>query len=143
MILTKQHQSPALQPRLTAALIDYFVLFLFWFAFSIIFGKQTGGLHYVVEGNIAYVPVYGWILYFVLFEWINQGTMGKRFMGIKLASRDGRRVTVSQVIIRRICDPLEIWFSFGIVGIARIRMNPSGQRFGDQLAGTLVVGKTL
>ena len=82
--------------------------------------------------------VIGWHWYFIHFEFKTGQTYGKKLMGLKVISVDGRRLTRGQAVYREMVR----WYLDGIFGIpAAIAMMSTErrQRVGDILAGTMVV----
>jgi uncharacterized RDD family membrane protein YckC len=80
--------------------------------------------------------------YFVILEWRWQGTVGKRLVGIRVTTLDGRQISIGQSLVRnvlRIIDafPYIIPYLLGLVVIAGSERK---QRLGDKAAGTIVVG---
>jgi uncharacterized RDD family membrane protein YckC len=64
---------------------------------------------------------------------------GKRRVGIRVVSLDGRAVTSSQLVLRNILRILD-FLPFGyLLGVASLFVSEKGQRLGDVVAGTLVV----
>lgn len=98
--------------------------------------------------------------YYILSELVWNGrTLGKRLVGIRVVSVDGRRLTPHQIVARNLMKEVEVFLPiatiFGAVdnpGVADILLlvwflavlvvpfvNKRNQRLGDMMAGTLVV----
>jgi uncharacterized RDD family membrane protein YckC len=76
------------------------------------------------------------LFYFVLFEWLYGGTLGKVFLKIRVMNYDGRPCTVRQTFIRGLYRYIE-GLSLGIVAYQDMTA-PLYQRLGDKMAGTIV-----
>src|SRR5690606_7330784 len=78
--------------------------------------------------------------YFLLFEALDHGrTPGKRLVGLRVISDDGRPMAVQQAVVRnlvRVVDSLPGGYGIGIVAAL---LSPRAQRLGDMAAGTVVV----
>lgn len=77
------------------------------------------------------------VSYFTLFEWFFGATPGKAMLGMQVVRQDGSPCTFKRALIRgfaRIVDGLV----FGAVAAFHMR-RPLNLRWGDKLAGTIVV----
>ena len=78
--------------------------------------------------------------YYVLFETIWSGrSPGKRALGLRVIGQDGHSLTVLDSVLRnllRAADFLPIGYAVGVVVMGR---DPLFRRFGDMVAGTVVV----
>ncbi|MFT7630604.1 MAG: putative RDD family membrane protein YckC [Mariniblastus sp.] len=88
---------------------------------------------------IAVVTVY--LGYYFLFESITSRSMGKLLTGLKVIDFDGERCSLKQTCIRTLFRLLEVNpFLLGALPAAvRIIGSRNKQRFGDKVAGTVVV----
>jgi uncharacterized RDD family membrane protein YckC len=77
------------------------------------------------------------LFYFVLFEWLHSGTLGKVLLKIRVMNYDGRPCRVRQAFIRGLYRYIE-GLSMGIVAYRNMDP-PLYQRLGDKMAGTIVV----
>lgn len=78
------------------------------------------------------------IAYYGLFEWFTRGhTPGKRLMGIRVVMDEGFSLTFTGVVIRNIFRVLDIIPILWIVPVVTRKT----QRFGDMVAGTIVVSE--
>lgn len=130
-----------LRKRAFASLIDYLTLLLFTFFLPFVIGHKTS-TGYEIEGILALLPILYWIVYFIIAEKIFSGTLGKSLLGIRVESSDGRKITFSQAIKRRLADFIEIVWCFGLVAYVNACNNHNNKRVGDILANTRVVNKT-
>lgn len=80
------------------------------------------------------------MLYSLLFETLNNGqTPGKNITKIKVVSMDGSPLSVAQVLIRWLLQPIDTWALSGLPGLISIGSGDTQQRLGDRSAGTIVV----
>jgi len=138
--------------RLPAFLIDVGIRFAVaigaYIAAALIFG--TIGL----EGLGVGLTLLLWFLlewfYGGLFEALWNGqTPGKRLLGIRVVSIDGRPITPLQAILRNIlreadalpfvCYPYALPIGFYVVGLLTAMLNDRFQRLGDLAVGTMVI----
>lgn len=128
--------------RIIAHIIDGIILGiigLLWMVFLIVLKRIE--LLSVDAVKILYTVGYIIIgsLYFLQEGHLGKGqTIGKRALKIKVISEDGRVPSYKQAIIRNL---LRVWdgIFFYAVGISRISRSEKGQRFGDEIAKTIVV----
>ncbi len=79
--------------------------------------------------------------YFVLMEAYVGWTIGKRVLGMRVVDTRGNKIGLSRSLIRnlfRLVDGLPV---LSILGIVLIAFSPRGQRLGDYVAKTFVVGQ--
>lgn len=100
-------------------------------------GEQLFGLGIAAQFVIWFLVDWG---YMVLLEVVWNGqTIGKRAMGLRVIQDTGVRVGVYQSLLRNLVRPLDKLPVFYLVGGAAALASASQQRFGDFLAGTIVV----
>lgn len=127
-------------PRLVAQIVDTVVLIVLFFlvGFAI-----SGSLSFQYQGEaaipvvIAYLLV--WILYFAILEGTMGATLGKKVVKIKVVREDGSACGIGPAFVRtllRIIDGLPFVYIIGMVLISR---SEKKQRLGDRLAKTVVV----
>lgn len=91
--------------RIGSYLIDLILLVLLNFPLAILAGKMSAYLpsNYI----LVFTPV--WLLYFFLMEWLLQGTLGKKIVGIKIESENKKRsISVFQYFIRSVIKMIPI-----------------------------------
>lgn len=162
--------------RFGALVLDFVMLYLGLTIFIAILIWIAGGLFEqiaesaedTIPGSVEFlIIVYVLILflarygYFLAFELGPRGaTLGKRAVGIRVAARDGGRLTPEAVIARNLLRDIELFMplvflmiapsgqagSFGIAGLVWLLaialiplLNKDGLRAGDIIAGTWVV----
>ena len=82
-----------------------------------------------------------WVGYFAVFEWAWSGqTPGKRWLKLRVIREDGRPITFWEAAARNIVRLFDmepgIFYSVGLVAVF---VSSRDQRFGDLVAGTVVV----
>lgn len=136
------HNQPYYKLKIIATLIDYGIFFtIFWFYVSTFGVRNPDEDSYTVNGLPALVPPAFWLLYFVVLEATNQATPGHDICRLSVFTADGRKISFTQALKRRMCDPIDI-FMWGIPAFICISKTPNHQRLGDLWAGTLVAKKS-
>lgn len=137
--------------RLPAYLIDCTACVLFLFVTLIAAGlwSSLGGMTGLGIGLwLLLAFVVSWF-YFGLFEafWNGQ-TPGKRLMGLRVLSVDGRPINAMQAVVRNvlrsvdampILGPAEVGIPFYMVALVAMTASDRYQRLGDLACGTIVV----
>ena len=91
-----------------------------------------------VTGPLALIIPVVWFVYFVVTETKNQATLGHVVCKLKVVKADGSKPSLSDVLKRRLMDPIDI-FIYGIPAFICISKTPKHQRLGDLWANTLIV----
>lgn len=81
------------------------------------------------------------LAYFFVCEATTGQTLGKRVLGIRVATLDGRRASAGSVLLRtvlRLVDALPFLYLVGLISVVATGRNRR-QRLGDLAAGTAVV----
>ena len=125
--------------RFLAGLIDYSIIFTFFYVFVYSFGQPNNEGGYSVNGILALVPVLFWFAYTVLLEVLFDATLGNSIMGLKPKSliKNNGELSFSQSLKRHLLDPIDM-FPFGLIGIMTIKNIDRNQRLGDIWAKTIV-----
>jgi len=99
------------------------------------------GISRVAQGLLLGGALLAVLAYHVLFHALAEGrTPGKRALGIRVLSVDGRPPSLLQVVIRALIWPIDVMFPVPLpVGLVVIAATSLHQRLGDLFAGTLVV----
>lgn len=131
-----------LRNRAFASIVDYwlFVLLSLFLPFVLFPTTKTAeGVRYHAKGIATLLPILLWIFYFVATEFFFSATPGKFFLGIKVVSQDGSKLTLIQALKRRLTDFIEILWCFGLVAYITALNNPYNKRIGDKWANTMVI----
>jgi len=138
-IIIKDKTSNSVKYRIGAAILDYLIFIVFFFFFVFTFGEKITENTHQIKGPLAMVPLIFWFIYFIVFEFALKGSPGNRIMGLKVLSVDNEPLKFVQIVKRRICDVLDIWWCFGLLGLILIKNTANNQRLGDIWAKTIVV----
>jgi len=100
--------------RATVSIIDYglFLLFLIWFLNT--FGEPNAEGVYSANGPETYLIPLTWLTYFPVIESINDQTLGKKLIGLKVVNKSGGNITFIESLKRRLLDLIDLFF-YGIV----------------------------
>ena len=79
--------------------------------------------------------------YFTFMEAYVGWTAGKRTLGMKVIDEAGNKIGFSKSLIRNLLRLVDGLPALNILGVILISRSPKGQRFGDRIAKTYVVGK--
>ena len=131
--------------RYLAAIVDYLIV---W-GFSIFIGIMFGETYITAEGNRDFQfdelnPLYGtlfWLVIMPITEGSTGQTIGKMIFGLKVVSHDYTDTSIGKSIVRHLCDIIDYFPFFGIVGLIVASNNKNNQRVGDLIAKTIVVKK--
>jgi uncharacterized RDD family membrane protein YckC len=129
--------------RVVAALIDQ--LIMVGYLIAIIFFYIW--LLDATDGSALYFPVaYFVILFLPLFfyhllceTFLNGQSFGKKLMKMRVVKLDSSQAGIGSYFLRWIIAPVDIYFTYGSVGLITMLINGKGQRLGDLAANTTVV----
>lgn len=156
------YRPAGLGTRFIAWIADYLfvvALLIACFIFLLLTANSVGeivrdaarGMGPVEPGDVPQLPLYfialiylafgfGSFCYFFTFELLMRGqTIGKRFMGIRVVKEDGFSLDPLSIFVRnifRIADELPILWVVPV-------LSKRSQRFGDMVAGTVLVADTI
>jgi len=129
--------------RVVAAIIDQLIMIGYLIAIIFLYIwilDLTGGsaLYFpVAYFVILFLPVF---FYHLLCEtFLNGQSFGKKLMKMKVVKLDGVQAGIGSYFLRWILAPIDIYFTYGSVGLVTILINGKGQRLGDLAANTTVV----
>ena len=137
--MTEYRTKPNLLKRFIAGLIDYLLVYGFFFAFVYAFGEPNNEGGYSVTGILSLIPFVFWFLIIVFTEVFLGATLGNALVGLKPQSltKSNGELSLSQSIKRHLFDPIDM-FPFGLIGIITIKNTDRNQRLGDIWAKTIV-----
>ncbi|MFI5236852.1 MAG: RDD family protein [Ignavibacteriales bacterium] len=101
----------------------------------------------ITEGTSIYFPVAYFVIWFlpvffyqILCEtFLNGQSFGKKMMKMRVVKLDGTPAGIGSYFLRWILAPIDIYFTYGSVGLVTMIINGKGQRLGDLAAHTTVV----
>ncbi|HET7296876.1 MAG TPA: RDD family protein, partial [Gemmatimonadales bacterium] len=133
--------------RAAAALVDTLVaglglLLLAWVVMLLGFDARGGTLAGLLLAVIILLFAFAFLAYFVLLEALNGGrTVGKQALGIRVVMGTGHAITPTAAVVRGLFRLLDCYFPLlpFLPGLTMIFLHPRNQRFGDLVAGTIVV----
>ena len=131
---------PNIRNRVIATLIDYGIYLTFFMVYVYTYGTPNNEGGYTVSGMMALPVFISWFVYFPVVESIAGQTLGHLLTGIRVVAKSGEPVTFLQTLKRRIFDPIDILFFFGLIGFITVKNPEKHQRVGDLAAGTIVIG---
>jgi uncharacterized RDD family membrane protein YckC len=131
---------PYVGRRVWATVIDYMIIILLSASSIYLVGDRQDNGAYVVTGWLAMAPQALWFVYFVIAERYLGGTFGHQLFKLKVVTMDGSGLFFGQVLVRRLCDALEIFCCCGLIAYLLVKSTANNQRLGDLLAKTRVVG---
>ncbi len=86
---------------------------------------------------ILFLPLF---FYHLLCEtYLNGQSFGKKIMKMRVVKLDGTQAGIGSYFLRWILAPIDIYFTYGSVGLVTMIVNGKGQRLGDLAAHTTVV----
>ena len=122
--------------RLLAKLIDLILQLIVFFLLILIVAQVPGSDTDAGAAIVLCVLVVVFVGYNVILETVWRGrTPGKAALGLRVVRDDGGPVRFRHALVRGIMFPLESW---GPALVASV-FSKRGKRFGDMLAGTIVV----
>lgn len=138
-----QYSIASLGDRVLAQIIDLFILIGYGFGmiFLIIFlsNKFEGSTYYYPTAVfiILYLPLFFYD--FICETFLNGQSIGKKLMKIKVVKIDGSQPGIGSYFLRWLIKPLDVYFTYGSVGIITMLINGKGQRLGDLAGNTTVI----
>ena len=135
-----EYELASIGDRILAQLLDFLiiagyliVLFLLMYLLRLSDGF-FGGLAFWI---ILYLPVFFYDL--LLETFLNGQSFGKKIRKIKVVKIDGTQPTFISYFLRWILKPVDVFFTYGSIGIITILIGGKGQRLGDLAASTTII----
>ncbi|HSP87285.1 MAG TPA: RDD family protein [Ignavibacteriaceae bacterium] len=127
--------------RVIAGLLDFLIMFGYLIGIIILltfFDQINLGFEFgIAIWIILYLPVF---FYDFLCEIFMDGqSFGKKARKIKIIKMDGSQPTIGSYFLRWILKPIDVYFTYGSVGIITLFINGKGQRLGDLAANTTAI----
>jgi uncharacterized RDD family membrane protein YckC len=114
-------------------------------ATSVIASALNGATGSGTAGTAAFVVflvlmTFIWLGYAIVLETLWRGkTPGKAALGLRVVTNEGAPIRFRHALVRGVLALVDVWMSFGSVGVLTILVSKDEQRFGDMAAGTIVV----
>lgn len=135
-----EYDLASLGERMVAGIIDLVIIVGYMIVVNL-FVSFSGSLSF---NNFS------WVIYFIIFlpvnfysllseTFLNGQSVGKRVMGIKVVSLNGKQPSFGQYLIRWLFRLIDIWVSFFVLAVIMVAITEKHQRLGDIVAGTAVV----
>lgn len=129
--------------RVVAAIIDQLIMVGYIIAMIFLYIWILN----ITEGTSMYFPVAYFVIWFlpVFFyqllceTFLNGQSFGKKLMKMRVVKLDGSQAGIGSYFLRWILAPIDIYFTYGSVGLVTMIVNGKGQRLGDLAAHTTVV----
>ena len=139
------NQKAGVLRRGIAWIADIFFLSIFFFPITYWYsGKWVMGPEehlWGISDPICLVFLFIIFAYLILMEAYVGWTVGKRIMGMRLVDGNSDKIGFSKSVIRNLLRLVDGLPAFNLLGIILIVSSPTGQRFGDRVAGTHVIKK--
>ncbi len=133
--------------RILARLIDLMViaaaLYAMFFALglALLAGTEAESTVVIVLVVAVFLALFA---YPVVFElWCRGRSIGKLALGLRVVTTAGGPVGFRAASTRAMLDLIDVFVSFGGIGLASMIVSSRGQRLGDMAAGTLVIRERL
>jgi uncharacterized RDD family membrane protein YckC len=137
--LTLEPKLAPIKYRISAAIIDFLILWLISFLMGYLFGD-----YYVYDDSLGY-HISGFPAFFLFVidfglisiqEGVTGKTIGKRIVKIKVVKENYSNSSIASSVVRHLFDVIDIIF---LVGIFVAAAGQKKQRIGDLVARTIVV----
>jgi len=129
--------------RVVAGLIDqlimigYLIAIIFFYIWLLNVTEGSSFSYPVAYFVILFLPLF---FYHLLCEtYLNGQSFGKKLMKMRVVKLDGTQAGIGSYFLRWILAPIDIYFTYGSVGLVTMIVNGKGQRLGDLAAHTTVV----
>ena len=129
--------------RVVAGIIDqlimvgYLIAIIFFYIWLLNVTEGSSFSYPVAYFVILFLPVF---FYHLLCEtYLNGQSFGKKLMKMRVVKLDGTQAGIGSYLLRWILAPIDIYFTYGSVGLVTMIVNGKGQRLGDLAAHTTVV----
>jgi len=151
-LTTESKTEPNIGNRILAGIVDYLIIYTFFFVYVYSFGEPNEDGGYSVNGLPALIPILFWGIMTVGIEQFFGATLGNLLVGLKpisirkssdnsTFSGTDEKLTFGQSLKRHLLDPIDMFF-FGLIGIVTIKNTDRNQRLGDIWGNTIVIKTT-
>lgn len=126
--------------RFASGLIDFLGMLIFMVIVGMIFGETytdaDNSFNVTLHDESALTFFAAWIVAFPVMEGLTGQTIGKKFMGTRVWSKNDSKGTLLQSLLRHLLDFLDYFLLIGLIIAAN---NKNKQRIGDLVANTIVI----
>ncbi len=135
--------NPILAKRAFAALIDYAIFFTAVYAYMVYFGRRLeDGTFYISFFSFHPFALFGlWLAYFIAPESATGRTLGKAAFDLKVICERKEDEPLIASFKRHLLDPIDFFFTLGILATALASFTKGHKRLGDMYAHTIVTVK--
>lgn len=138
-----QYNIASIGDRVLAQIVD--MLILFGYAFAMMFvlillnnAFYNSAFYYSTAAfGILYLPFFFYDFLCEMF--LNGQSIGKKILKTKVVKLDGSQPGLSSYFLRWLIKPIDVFFTYGSVGIITMLINGKGQRLGDLAGNTTVI----
>lgn len=129
--------------RVAAGAIDYLIMIGYLVGmillFTLLLDITSGSDYYYPSAYfiILFLPLF--FYHFLCETFLNGQSFGKKIMKTRVVKLDGTQAGIGSYFLRWLIAPIDIYFTYGSVGIITMLINGKGQRLGDLAATTTVV----
>lgn len=138
-----QYTIASIGDRVLAQIVDLLILFGYGFAmiFVLLFFNDVFYNSQFYYSTAMFVILYlPFFFYDFLCEmFLNGQSIGKRILKIKVVKIDGTQPGLGSYFLRWLIKPIDVFFTYGSVGIITMLINGKGQRLGDLAGNTTVI----
>jgi len=118
-------------------MIGYLIAFIIFYIWLLNFTEVSPFYYPVAYFVVLFLPLF---FYHLLCEtFLNGQSFGKKIMKMRVVKLDGTQAGIGSYFLRWILAPIDIYFTYGSVGLVTMIINGKGQRLGDLAAHTTVV----
>jgi len=118
-------------------MVGYLIAIIFFYIWLLNVTEGSSFSYPVAYFVILFLPLF---FYHLLCEtYLNGQSFGKKMMKMRVVKLDGTQAGIGSYFLRWILAPIDIYFTYGSVGLVTMIVNGKGQRLGDLAAHTTVV----
>ncbi|MFI5252223.1 MAG: RDD family protein [Bacteroidota bacterium] len=126
--------------RAYAAICDYILYFAICASYIIIFGERISDGRWMTGRETDIVFIMLWLILFPVTESFKGRTIFKAIFKLRVIFEgENSSDRIVSTLLRRILDPIDLLFSFGIVAVIAVKVSKKHKRLGDFLGGTHVI----
>lgn len=136
--VTIDYQLASLTDRGIALVLDLVFIFILAFTCAFVLSFVVPLSHSSLFIYTCATLIFGF--YALISDIVGDGqSWGKRIMGLKVVKINGSEARMSDYLVRWGFRSIDIYLTFGSLGLIMINSSPKSQRLGDMLSNTAVV----